>query len=69
MNVLILVPEQNNIENWRNEFSKFDVPDDHVTIICYASLHKYKNTAWDLLVLDEVPHMDTDKRKKLCDFK
>ena len=67
MNVLILVPEQNNIENWRNEFSKFDVPDDHVTIICYASLHKYKNTAWDLLVLDEVPHMDTDKRKKLCE--
>ena len=62
MNCLILVPEQNNIENWREEFRKFNVPDDKVTIICYASLHKYIDTKWDFLVLDEVPHMDTDKR-------
>ena len=59
---LIVVPEENNIENWRYEFKKFGVDDSHVTIICYASLHKYQNSNWYLLVLDEVPHMDTEKR-------
>lgn len=62
---LIVVPEQDNINNWREEFRKFNVPDDRVTIICYASIHKYKDSWWDLLVLDEVPHMDTEKRIKM----
>ena len=62
---LIVVPEQNNIENWRDEFSKFGVPLDGVTIICYASLHKHINTSWDLLVLDEMPHADTEKRMRI----
>ena len=65
MDCLILVPEQNNIENWKDEFSKFGVPMELVHIACYASLHKYENTAWDLLVIDECPHMDTEKRKAL----
>lgn len=63
---LILVPEKDNIKNWRDEFSKFQVPDISVDIICYASLHKYKNTHWDFLVFDEVPHVDTEKRKQIC---
>lgn len=62
MNCLILVPEENNIENWLNEFRKFNVSSENVTIACYASLHKYLDTSWDLLVLDEVPHADTQKR-------
>lgn len=57
---LILVPEQNNIQNWWIEFEKFNVPEFGVEIACYASLHKYKNTQWDLLVLDEAPHADTE---------
>jgi superfamily II DNA or RNA helicase len=60
---LIIVPEQNNIENWTEEFSKFGVSMELVRVICYASLHKYKNTAWDLIVFDECPHLDTEKRK------
>lgn len=63
---LILVPEQNNIENWRDEFSKFGVPMELVRVVCYASLHKYANTAWDIVVFDEAPHMDTDKRRAIC---
>lgn len=59
---LIIVPEQNNIQNWYTEFDKFQVPSFGVDIICYASIHKYKNTSWDLLVYDEMPHADTDKR-------
>ena len=67
MNCLILVPEQNNIENWTYEFEKFGVPMLSVQIACYASFHKFKNTKWDLLVFDEAPHVDTDKRKKICE--
>ena len=64
---LILVPEQNNIENWQKEFEKFDVPMDNVEIACYASFHKYKGRVFDLLVFDEVPHIDTEKRKAICE--
>ncbi len=63
---LILVPEQNNIENWKAEFSKFGVSADLVNIVCYASLHKYRNTGWDLVVFDEAPHVDTVLRRGIC---
>ena len=59
---LILVPEDDNIKNWRAEFQKFNVSDKNVAIACYASLHKYLHTEWGLIVLDEVPHTDTEKR-------
>lgn len=67
MPCLILVPEQNNISNWEDEFRKFDVPMEGVAIICYASLHKYEHTHWGLLVFDEAPHADTEKRKRICE--
>ena len=63
---LILVPESNNIDNWLYEFEKFDVPSDNVTILCYASFHKQHHTEWDLLVFDEMPHVDTEKRLAIC---
>lgn len=63
---LILVPEQNNIQNWYDEFTKFSMPADNVQIYCYASFHKFRNTEWDVLVFDEVPHTDTEKRLDVC---
>lgn len=66
MSCLILVPEQNNIENWENEFRKFGVSLDNVVISCYASLHKHEHSDWGLLVFDEAPHMDTEKRRRIC---
>ena len=63
---LILVPEQNNIQNWENEFSKFGVPMELVRVACYASFHKYADTTWDLIVFDEMPHLDTQKRLAIC---
>ena len=54
LNCLILVPEDDNIKNWKAEFQKFNVPDDNVTIACYASLHKFLHTGWGLIVLDDV---------------
>jgi len=62
---LILVPEQNNIENWKAEFSKFGISAQNVDIACYASYHKYENTEWGLLVFDEVPHLDTDLKREI----
>ena len=63
---LILVPEQNNIQNWLDEFKKFNVPADNAEIACYASFRKYIGTSWDLLVYDEMPHVDTEKRIAIC---
>lgn len=59
LKTLIFVPEQDNISNWNGEFEKFGVPADNVTISCYASMHKYMDTDWDLLVFDEAPHVNT----------
>lgn len=66
MDCLILVPEQNNITNWQVEFDKFRVDRSKAVIACYASFHKYCNTKWDLLVFDEVPHIDTELRRAVC---
>lgn len=64
--VFILVPEQNNIQNWRDEFYKFGVNDWNVTIICYASFKNFTGSSWDLVVYDEAPHVDTELRKAIC---
>lgn len=63
---LILVPESNNIDNWLAEFDKFGISTLNVQIACYASIHKYKDTNWDLIVFDEMPHLDTYKRLTIC---
>lgn len=60
--VLILVPERNNIPNWEAEFRKAGIPLWNVEIICYASLKNYAWTSWWLLVLDEAPHVNTERR-------
>lgn len=65
MTTLILVPERDNIKNWQAEFKKFDVSVDNVTIACYASLHKFHDSEYDLLILDEAPHINTEKRYDL----
>lgn len=65
-NCLVLVPEQNNIENWENEFEKFGVDRSKVSIMCYASFHKQKDTKWDVVCFDEMPHVDTMKRIAIC---
>lgn len=65
MRVLILVPETNNIQNWENEFEKFGVPIFGVQIACYASLHKFRDESFGLLVLDEAPHTNTEMKSDI----
>lgn len=67
-NILVLVPERQNIQNWRNEIEKWSPSiDDSVTIKCYASLKKYADTNWDVLVLDECHHIATVRKRALLD--
>lgn len=65
MTALILVPEKNNIDNWLYEFDKFGVSTLGVTIACYASYHKFRDTQWGLLVFDEAPHINTELRLEI----
>lgn len=55
--ILLVVPtEKLRDEGWKNEFSKWNMSilwDKYVERTCYASLDKYKDGIWDLVILDE----------------
>jgi superfamily II DNA or RNA helicase len=60
-----VVAEKSHIQNWKDEFLKWGLNEMDVTIICYASLHKFRNEKVDILVLDEGHHAFTEKRKDI----
>lgn len=61
--ILLLVAETPHKKNWQEEFNKWGPEiEKRVTIECYASLKKYTNTAWDVIVLDEGHHSNSDLR-------
>lgn len=61
-NVLLVVAEVAHKENWQKEFEKWGMINATLTIECYASLHKYRNTNWDLIIFDEAHHLGSDLR-------
>ena len=65
--VLIVVAETAHKKNWTEEFNKWnpDLLNDinlDITMICYDSLHHYKNQHFDLIIFDESHHIGTDIR-------
>lgn len=68
--ILLLVAETAHKGNWLNEFTGCKGPErgkclfDALTVECYASLKKYEETEWDLIVADEGHHMRSDNRTK-----
>lgn len=61
--VLIVVDKKVHIDNWKAEFKKWGgIKTDNVIFCCYASLHKYKNSCWDIVVLDECHHTESESR-------
>lgn len=62
-NVLIVVDKKVHIQNWKEEINKWGgIKTDNVEFCCYASLHKYANSYWDTVVLDEVHHVGSEAR-------
>ena len=62
--VLFLVAERAHIKNWKEEFDKWQLKRSKISIdmACYASMHKYKDSEYDILVMDEAHHVFTEKR-------
>lgn len=68
---LLVIAERTHRKNWREESVKTlgeketDFIFSHLTVICYASLHKYEHTKWHMICFDEVQHIQSEKRQKI----
>ncbi len=62
LNVLLVVAEVAHKSNWDKEFEKWGIKTDYITTECYASMKKYKDTWWDLIIFDEAHHLGSDLR-------
>lgn len=58
--VLLVVAEVAHKSNWEKELATWKFKSNDLTIECYASLPKYKNSYWDLIIFDEAHHLGTD---------
>lgn len=71
--ILLLVAERAHKDNWKKEFVKFLGEERAkevlgiVTIECYASMHKYKNTTWNFIIFDECHHLQSEKRQEILE--
>ena len=59
--VLLVVAEIAHIQNWKDEIDKWSY-DGPIFICCYASLKKYRNTEWDVIIFDEAHHLGSELR-------
>lgn len=65
--ILILVAKTVHKQTWRNEIEKWGgIKSDYITIECYESLHKYKNSYFDTVVCDEMQHL-SDARLEILE--
>lgn len=61
--VLIVVDKKVHFSSWKAEFEKWGgIKTDKVEFCCYASLHKYAGSYWDIVVLDECHHVGSEVR-------
>ena len=61
-NILLVVAETAHKSNWKMEFDKWGLKTDNIVMECYASLKKYRNSYWDLIIFDEAHHLGSDLR-------
>lgn len=64
--VLLLVAEIAHYKNWEEELMKWSY-NNPVFIACYASLKKYRNTEWDVIIFDEAHHLNSTLRLDVFD--
>lgn len=64
--ILILVAKKVHKITWRDEIEKWGgIKSKFITIECYESFHKYKNSFFDILVCDEMQHLSKFRLKTL----
>lgn len=69
--ILLMVQETAHKLNWRKEMvealgeDKTKKIEQKITMDCYASLQKHRNTEWDLIVFDEGHHLRSQKRQEI----
>lgn len=65
--ILILVAKTVHKQTWADEIEKWGgIKTDYVTIECYESLKKYKDTHFDIVIADEMQHL-SDARLEILD--
>lgn len=62
LGILLVVAETAHKANWQEEIDRWGLRTSDVTVECYASLHKYRDTHWDLIIFDEAHHLASDLR-------
>ena len=65
LNVLLVVAEVAHKNNWNDEFKKWNLEECNLNVDCYASLKKYKNSEFDLIIFDEAHHLGSDIRMEI----
>lgn len=66
--ILLLVAETAHKQNWKNEFldglglERARQVCRCITVECYASLEKHRDSHWDLVIADEAHHLRSDLR-------
>lgn len=63
LNMLLVVAETAHKSNWKEEIDRWKLKTDNVVMECYASLKKYRNSYWDLVIFDEAHHLGSDLRR------
>lgn len=68
--ILIVIPRNVLIQNWKDEFVKWGYADmlDNVTFTTYVSLPKHAGQ-WDIVVFDEAHHLSERCQEALQSFK
>lgn len=66
LRVLLLIAEVAHYQNWEDEIKKWSF-DNPVFVACYASMKKYRDTEWDVIIFDEAHHLGSELRLDLFD--
>lgn len=66
ISMLLLVAKTVHKQTWKDEFAKWGgINVDSLTVECYESLKKHQYEHFDIVVMDEVHHINSDKRLDL----
>ena len=64
--MLLLVAKRVHKQTWKEEFDKWGgIKANEVVMECYESLHKHSLESFDIVLCDEVHHINSDLRKGL----